>query len=142
MFRNYLTVALRNLQRDKLYAFINVVGLTIAVTFSVLAFLFVHQEWTFDAFHVNADRIYRVYAASPENISDSSPSKLAPALEAEYQGAVATRFHLGSAKLSLANRTLRERVAPLWIVLSSRHLPSPQFRAALSYPNSNYIRLS
>jgi hypothetical protein len=73
MLGNYLTIAFRNLQREKLYAFINVVGLTIGVAFSILAFFFVRQEWTFDAFHVNADRIFRVYSSSPENTGDSTP---------------------------------------------------------------------
>ena len=62
MFRNYLKVAWRNLLRHPLYAAINVVGLGIAISFCLLAYLFVRYEWTYDAFHENADRIYRVYA--------------------------------------------------------------------------------
>ena len=61
MFWNYLKVAYRNLLRHPLYAAINAVGLGIAIAFCVLAFLYVRHEWTYDAFHENADRIYRVY---------------------------------------------------------------------------------
>ena len=64
MFWNYLKVAYRNLLRHWLYAAINVVGLGIAISFCLLAFLYVRHEWTYDAFHENADRIYRVYAVN------------------------------------------------------------------------------
>ena len=64
MFWNYLKVAYRNLLRHWLYAAINVVGLGIAISFCLLAFLYVRHEWTYDAFHKNADRIYRVYAVN------------------------------------------------------------------------------
>ena len=61
MFKNYLTVALRHLQRHKVYTVINVSGLAIGIAFCILTFLFVQNEWTYDAFHEKADRIYRVY---------------------------------------------------------------------------------
>ncbi len=60
MLWNYLKVAYRNLLRHPLYAAINVVGLGIAISFCLLAFLYVRYEWTYDGFHENADRIYRV----------------------------------------------------------------------------------
>ena len=81
MFRNYLKVAYRNLLRHPLYAAINAVGLGIAIAFCVLAFLYVRHEWTYDAFHENADRIYRVYVENDRGRSMSgAPSALAPAL--------------------------------------------------------------
>ena len=62
MFWNYLKVGYRNLIRHPIYAAINVVGLGIAISFCLLAYLFVRYEWTYDAFHENAGRIYRVYS--------------------------------------------------------------------------------
>ena len=69
MFRNYLTVAYRNLVRYKVYSAINITGLAIGIAFCILTFLYIHHEWTYDAFHKNADRIYRVYAEyrGPDN---------------------------------------------------------------------------
>ena len=69
MFRNYLTVAYRNLVRYKVYSAINITGLAIGIAFCILAFLYIHHEWSFDAFHKNADQIYRVYAEvrGPDN---------------------------------------------------------------------------
>ena len=81
MFWNYLKVAWRNLLRHPLYAAINVVGLGIAIAFCLLAFLFVRYEWTYDGFHENADRIYRVYADyEGRRPSDNTPGALGPAL--------------------------------------------------------------
>ncbi|MDE2890856.1 MAG: ABC transporter permease [Gemmatimonadota bacterium] len=60
MFWNYLIVAYRNLVRNKAFSAINVFGLAIAIAFCVLTYLYVHHEWTYDAFHEHADRIYRV----------------------------------------------------------------------------------
>ena len=58
MFQNYLKVAYRNLVRHKIYSLINISGLAIGIAFCILAFLFVRNEWTYDAFHENADRIF------------------------------------------------------------------------------------
>lgn len=60
MFRNYLTVAVRNLIRQRLYAAINTLGLAVGIAFCILALLFVRFEWSFDRFHENADRTFLV----------------------------------------------------------------------------------
>ena len=60
MFRNYFTVALRNLWRHPLYVFLNVFGLALGTTCCVLVFLFLQFEWSHDEFHENADNIYRL----------------------------------------------------------------------------------
>ena len=76
MFRNYLTVAYRNLVRYKVYSAINITGLAIGIAFCILTFLYIHHEWTYDAFHKNADRIYRVYTEfrGPDNKSYRIPT--------------------------------------------------------------------
>jgi putative ABC transport system permease protein len=61
MLKNYLKTAWRNLLRQKLYAFINVLGLAVGLAFCTLIFLYVRDELTFDRFHTMKDRIYRVY---------------------------------------------------------------------------------
>ncbi|MCE2441394.1 MAG: ABC transporter permease [Candidatus Latescibacteria bacterium] len=65
MFRNYLIVAYRNLVRHKAYSAINILGLAIGIAFCALTYLYVHYEWTYDAFHNHADRIYRVNIEVP-----------------------------------------------------------------------------
>ncbi len=60
MIRNYLKIALRNLQKDTFYSLINVLGLTIGVTCGMLLLLYVTDELSYDRYHTKADQIYRV----------------------------------------------------------------------------------
>jgi putative ABC transport system permease protein len=61
MLRNYFIVALRNLTRQKFYSFINIFGLTIGISVSLLISFFVIDELSYDKFHTDADRIYQIY---------------------------------------------------------------------------------
>jgi putative ABC transport system permease protein len=60
MFRNYLTIALRNIVRHKLYSFINIAGLAIGLACTVLIILFVRDELSYDTWIPGSDRLYRV----------------------------------------------------------------------------------
>jgi putative ABC transport system permease protein len=60
MLQNYLTVARRTLTRHKSYTVINVLGLVLGMSCGLLIFSLVNYHLTFDKFHANADRIYRV----------------------------------------------------------------------------------
>lgn len=60
MFVNYLKIALRNISRNKLYSMINIVGLAIGMAACLVIFLWVQDELSFDRFHSQADRIFRV----------------------------------------------------------------------------------
>ena len=62
MFKNYIKIAFRSLLRGKAHSLINILGLSLGIGVCILIVLFVRDEWTFDKFHKNADRIYRVYA--------------------------------------------------------------------------------
>ena len=60
MIRNYFTIALRYLQKNKLYAFVNIIGLAIGITSCILIGVYIWHEQSFDRFHKNGDRIARV----------------------------------------------------------------------------------
>ncbi|MEQ8925480.1 MAG: ABC transporter permease [Fulvivirga sp.] len=60
MLKNYFKIALRNLQRGKAYAFINIVGLTVGLTGACLLSMHIKNELTFDKFHSKSDRIARI----------------------------------------------------------------------------------
>ncbi len=60
MFQNYLKTAMRNLMRAKGSSFLNIAGLTLGITCSLVLFLMVKHLATFDRYHTNRDRIYRV----------------------------------------------------------------------------------
>jgi putative ABC transport system permease protein len=58
MFRNYLKTAFRNAKRQKVYTFINITGLGIGMACSILIFLYIQFETSYDAYHEKAERIY------------------------------------------------------------------------------------
>ena len=60
MFRNYLTVAFRNLRKNKIFSFINISGLALGISATLVIYLIVHHEYSFDRFQKDRGRIYRV----------------------------------------------------------------------------------
>ncbi len=61
MIRNYLTVAWRNLIRNKAFSAINLSGLALGMTCSLLILLWVQDERSVDGFHANGKHLYQVY---------------------------------------------------------------------------------
>lgn len=68
MIRIYFKTAWRNLWKNRIFSFINIIGLTIGLTSFILIALFVFDELTFDRSHKDADNIYRIVEnnTSPE----------------------------------------------------------------------------
>ncbi|HTK20774.1 MAG TPA: ABC transporter permease [Mucilaginibacter sp.] len=62
MIRNYFKTAWRNILKNKFYASINVIGLTVGLTVGLLILLWVNDEYSFDTFNSRADRIYEINA--------------------------------------------------------------------------------
>lgn len=60
MFKSYLKTALRSLFREKSSSVLNIAGLTLGITCSLVLFLLIKHLATFDNYHANRDRIYRV----------------------------------------------------------------------------------
>lgn len=60
MLKNYFKITLRNLLRNKIYSIINIVGLSLGLACAMLIMLYTKDELSYDRFHRNADRIYRV----------------------------------------------------------------------------------
>ncbi len=60
MFRNYFKMSLRSITRNKFYSGINIFGLSLGLACCIVIFLFVQYEFSFDGFHENADRIFRL----------------------------------------------------------------------------------
>lgn len=60
MFKNYLKVAFRNLLRHKGFSLINILGLALGFACCVFIFLFVNHETSYDSYHPDNDRIFRV----------------------------------------------------------------------------------
>jgi putative ABC transport system permease protein len=60
MIKNLLLVALRNFRKDKWYSLLNILGLTIGITFSLFLIFYISDELSYDRYNKNADRIYRI----------------------------------------------------------------------------------
>lgn len=60
MFKNYFKIAFRNALKQKAYTFINLSGLAVGLTSFILIMLYVQQQLSYDQFHENKDRIFRV----------------------------------------------------------------------------------
>ncbi len=60
MFQNYFNTALRSLLRNKLFSLINVAGLSLGLACCMLIILYTKDEVSFDRFHANSDRLYRI----------------------------------------------------------------------------------
>jgi len=63
MFRNYLTVALRNIVRHKLYSFINICGLAIGLACVIFVILFIRGELSYDKWIPDTQNLYRIEVA-------------------------------------------------------------------------------
>jgi putative ABC transport system permease protein len=89
MLSNYLKIALRNIKRNKAYSIINIAGLSVGITCSLLILLFIRFETSYDRYHPNADHIYRVIFASQTEFMGTNkqaftPGPLAQALKDEF----------------------------------------------------------
>ena len=60
MIKSYLKIALRNIWANKTFSFINIVGLSVSMSLGLLIILIVKEQYSFDRFHNDAGRIYRV----------------------------------------------------------------------------------
>jgi len=79
MIKNYFKIAWRNLMKHKVFSLINIIGLTIGLSASFVIGLMVYYDATFDDFHKDGDRIYRVVTdlISPEDTFSISGVTLA-----------------------------------------------------------------
>ncbi|MFC1724537.1 ABC transporter permease [candidate division KSB1 bacterium] len=83
MFKNFLKIAIRNLNRQKGYSFINIAGFAVGLTCCFLILLFIRDELSYDRFHENADRIYRIAGTAKIGNLEETDFALTPAPMAE-----------------------------------------------------------
>ena len=86
MFKSYLTMTFRIIRRHKVYSSINIAGLSLGIAVCILILLWVRFELSFDRFHENADRIFRVLRVWPAKnaYGPEGPGPLGPTLMANY----------------------------------------------------------
>ena len=102
MLLSYLKSAYRNLKKTKVYSLINILGLTLGMTICLLLLFYVNYEKSYDTFHKNADRIYRVTwewlnndGASSLHLARVAPP-IGPLLKNDFPGIIAESVRIRS----------------------------------------------
>lgn len=78
MLKNYLKTAFRSLWRNKRYAFLNIIGLTLGITVCLVIYVIIQYEQGFDMFHTKKDRIYRVLTVMPGESGETNYTQAVP----------------------------------------------------------------
>ncbi len=116
MLKNYLKIALRNIQKYKGYTFINIFSLAIGITCCILIFTFLRHELSYDSFHKNKDSIFRILRVTKKpggekELSAIHPLPLGPALLDEIpEFSHVVRILRGSAVVSQEEKSFREGI--------------------------------
>jgi putative ABC transport system permease protein len=130
MFKHYLTIALRNFRKKKIYSLINLFGLAIGIACCLLIWAYIHDEWTYDRFHQNAETIFRVTpsfksASGEMQLSSQTPPPLAAALKQDFpEIKEAVRYWRWANVVRYEDKLLTERV----------YFVDPALLAVFSFP--------
>ena len=116
MLKNYFLVAFRGIIKNKGYSFLNILGLSVGMTAFILIFLYVRFELSYDRWHENADRIYRIAQKQEGNMylgMDSfavTPAPLAKALARDFAEVESSVMidRMGSALISFEDKNFME----------------------------------
>lgn len=143
MLKNYLKIAWRNITKNKLFSIINILGLSIGLACSVLILLWVQHENSFDKFHTNHERIYRVLQHMPyteETIWAINQGPLAQAIASEVPEVEnATRIADIGFRFKYENKEYVDRgllVDPVFLDMFSFPLTHGDAKTVLSEPLS------
>jgi putative ABC transport system permease protein len=116
MWKNYLTVAIRNSWKNKIYVVINVLGLGISMAFCLTIYLMYAFNWEFDDYYKNTDHIFRI-SELKQNTGrglsryDLAPMPMGPRVVQEVPGVVSqTRFFLWGDNLSYEDKVFTQPV--------------------------------
>ncbi|MDJ1471793.1 ABC transporter permease [Xanthocytophaga flava] len=149
MVSSYLLVTWRNLIRNKVLSAIKIVGLGIGIALSLLIFLWVADEWQYDAFHTEGDLLYRVlltqrYDDGQVSTDDQTPSLLAQALkkefpEIQYAVTVTTEEKLLFQVGKITDKELGEYADEAFFAMFDFPLMQGNKRTVLSFPDQVVI---
>lgn len=143
MFRNYLKVGVRNIVKYKGFSFINIFGLALAMSISMLILMMLADQNRSDSFHEKKDRVYRILSDydGAKNRYATSPEPIAGVLKADYPGIeTATQLIPGVFGDAKAGENIAEMNGyfgdPSFFKLFSFELLEGNPSTALSDPNS------
>jgi putative ABC transport system permease protein len=108
MLKSYFVSGIRNLLKQRGYSIIKIAGLALGLSASMIIYLFVREDLSYDTFHPNYDRIVRLLTIDQaEGVSSKlvgvTPPPLGPAAEAELPEVIlSTRLSGGGNRLDLS----------------------------------------
>jgi putative ABC transport system permease protein len=129
MLKNYIKIAWRNLLKNKMFSFINILGLTIGITVCMMIFLFIMNEFSVDNFHVKGKNIYQVmrgYDSSKPSVPWLSGPYVSALLN-DYPGEIkkAVRIMPSNGLVSFGEKAFNEKKI---------YLADPDFFTLFSFP--------
>lgn len=142
---NYLKVALRRFKREKGYSLVNIAGLAIGLACTVIIFLWVQDQRSFDRFHEKGDQIYRMYYTNKafEGSAIYLPGPLTEYLKENYPEIVeATNYKQWKRKVAVGDKSYLSTgsyVDPSFLKMFTFPFVKGDPNTALSNPNSVVI---
>ena len=139
MFRNYLIIAIRHILRNKVHSIINIFGLALGFASCILLYLFVMNEFSYDAFHDRADTIYCASYKWGDGFT-STPAALGPTMVNDFPEVISSlKIRNLDALIKYKENIYRERVLltdPSFFSFFSFPLKTGSPETVLSSPNS------
>ena len=146
MFKNYLKVGIRNILKYKIFSFINIFGLALAMSVCMLIILMLADQKGYDQFHVKKERLYRVLSDDKNSPFPyaSTPVPLASALKSDYSLIEASTHMIRGVggEATYKEKTFEMRgffSDPSFFEVFSFELESGNSAKALASPNSMVI---
>ncbi len=146
MLKNYLLIAYRNAAKNKLYAVINIAGLSIGLVCCIFIYLHVSEEMSYDSLQSAGDRIYRVIRQSTNEGEQSlvgvTAAQYAPALASDFEGQIQESCRVAPSQALLeyqGNRFVEKQfflADPNFLEMFSLELEKGNVQTALAQPNS------
>lgn len=135
MFRNYFKTAIRNFKRNKSYALINTLGLSVGIAACFLIFLVVQFESSFDNFHPNKNKIYRVgtefHNQDGVGYSAGVAFPVAPALRADFpQIKEVASIYKNGGQITVEDGTIQQKK----LQEDNFYYAEPQFFSMFNFP--------
>jgi len=88
MIKNYFKIALRNLLKNKIFSFINIIGLSVGLTCCMLITVYLYNEMSYDKYHKNIGRLYQLGTTfikdGKEERTPNTPAPMAEAMKQEF----------------------------------------------------------
>jgi putative ABC transport system permease protein len=110
MFRNHIKIALRMTSRNKIYALINVAGLALGICACIVIFLVASYDFSFDKFHPDKERIYRVVGEAQNGANErqflNCPISFVAGLQTQIPGFESSAgFHFYDGRIGIPDGT-------------------------------------